>query len=64
MEEQGVLAEWKALFQEIARFLNGCERTEGFASYDRIQYICEHLQNIIITLRRLQTCVGLRQSRV
>lgn len=55
--EDSVVAEWKELFQEIARFLSDCERNEGFANYDRIQYICEHLQNIILTLRRLQTCV-------
>ena len=55
--DDAVVAEWKELFQEIARFLCDCERNEGLANYERAEYICEHLENIILTVRRLHTCM-------
>ena len=51
------MTEWKQLFEEISRFLCDCERNEEVANRGRAEYICEHLENTILIVRRLYTSV-------
>ena len=56
-EDNVVVTEWKHLFEEISRFLCDCERNEEVANRGRAEYICEHLENTILIVRRLYTSV-------
>ena len=56
-EDNVVVTEWKQLFEEISRFLCDCERNEEVANRGRAEYICEHLENTILIVRRLYTSV-------
>ena len=56
-EDNIVVTEWKQLFEKISQFLSDCERHEEVANRGRAEYICEHLENTILTVRRLYTSV-------
>lgn len=47
------LTEWKELFRRISIFLTDCERNTEFVTYEKAEYICERLENIIATVRRV-----------
>ena len=56
-EDDVVVTEWQQLFEEISRFLCDCERNKEVANRGRAEYICEHLENTILTVRRLHSSV-------
>ena len=45
--------EWKELFSRISRFLLDCDRHKNFASPEKTEYICERLENLILTVQRI-----------
>lgn len=47
------LMEWKELFTRIHKFLTDCERNKDFLTCGKAEYVCERLENIIITVRQI-----------
>ena len=56
-EDNAVVTEWMQLFDEISRLLCDCERNEKVANLGKAEYIQEHLEHIVSTVRRLYTSV-------